>query len=95
MGAQKPITQPVEGAHPHAAHIDWQHARQTRQHLFSSLVGKGDSQHTTRRNLASLQQPSDAGREHAGFARTGTSQNKRVVGWQSYRSRLFVVEALQ
>jgi len=42
-----------------------------------------------------LQQPSDAGREHAGFARTGTSQNKRVVGWQSYRSRLFVVEALQ
>ena len=95
MGTQKPITQPVEGAHPHAAHIDWQHARQTRQHFFGSLVRKGDSQYTARRNLPGLQQPSDAGRQHAGFARTSTRQDKRVVSRQSHCSRLFFVEALQ
>ena len=95
MGTQKPITQPVEGAHPHTAHIDWQHARQTRQHLFGSLVRKGDSQNATRRNLTGLQQPSDAGRQHAGFARTSPRQDKRVVSRQSHCSRLFFVEALQ
>ena len=85
----------MEGTHPHAAHIHWQHARQTRQHLFRRLVGEGDGQHTARRNLTGLQQPSDAGREHAGFARTSTRQDKRMVSRQSHCSRLFVVEALQ
>ena len=95
MGTQKPITQPVEGAHPHAAHIDWQHARQTRQHLFSSLVRKGDGQNATRRNLTGLQQPSDTRSEYPGLTRSSTRQDKRVVSRQSYGSRLLFVEALQ
>mgnify|MGYP000153142796 CR=1 FL=1 len=76
MRPQKPIAQSVEGADPHAAHIERQHGREARHHLACRLVGEGHRQHATRRNLAGLQQPGNARGQHARLARTGAGQNQ-------------------
>ena len=95
MGAQKSIAQAMEGANPHAPHIHRQHGRQTGQHLFGRLVGEGHRQHPGRCALPALQQPSNAGGQHPGFARARARQDERVLARQGHRSALLGVEALQ
>ena len=80
VGAQKPVAQAVEGADPHATHIDRQHGREARHHFFGGLVGEGHRQHASRPDLPGLQQPRDAGRQHPRFARASTSQNQCRLG---------------
>ena len=91
---QKPVAQAVKGADPHAAHVDRQHGREPRHHLLGSFVGKGHSHHATGRNLATLQQPGNAGGEHPRLARASTRQNKRVLIGQRHGSGLLRVKCL-
>ena len=79
MGAQKPVAQAVEGAYPHAAHIERQHGRQPRHHLARSLVGEGHRQHAAGRDLPGLQQPGNARGQHPGLARASAGQNQRML----------------
>ena len=80
MGAQKPVAQAVEGAYPHAAHIERQHGRQARHHLACGLVGEGHRQHPAGRDLPGLQQPGNARGQHPGLARASAGQNQRMLG---------------
>ncbi len=73
--AQQPVGQPVEGAHPHAAHRDVEHALDATAHLRRSLVGEGHRQHPVGRDLAHGQQPGDAMHQHARLARAGPGQD--------------------
>jgi hypothetical protein len=91
---RKRLHRPWKGADPHAAHVDRQHGAQARQHFLGRLVGEGHRQHTTRRDLAGLQQPGDAGGEHAGFARTCPSQYQGMLRRQCDGLVLFRVERL-
>ena len=93
--AQQPMAQAVEGADPHAAHIDRQHGRQAGQHLLGRLVGEGHGQQAARRELAGLQQPGNARGQHARLAGAGASQDQRGLGRQRDGSQLLGVEALQ
>ena len=68
MRPQKTVTQAMKSANPHPAHIDRQHGTQAGQHFFGGLVGEGHGHQTARTGLAGLQQPSNAGGEHTGFA---------------------------
>ena len=95
MRAQKAVAQAVEGADPHAAHVDRQHAGQARHHLLGGLVGEGHGQHAGRRYLAGLQQPGDAGGQHPRLARAGAGQDQRVFGRQRDGGALLRVEVVQ
>ena len=90
--AQEAVAQAVEGADPHAAHVDRQHRAEPRQHLLGRLVGEGHGQHAARRDLAGLDQPGDAGRQHARLARAGAGQDQRVLGRQRDGGELLGVE---
>ena len=90
---QEPVAQAVEGADPHATHIDRQHAGQPRHHLLGRLVGEGDRQNAARPHLSGLQQPGDAGGQDPGLARSGAGQDERVLGGQCDGSALLGVQA--
>ena len=92
---QHAVAQAVESADPHAAHIDGQHGGQAREHLLGRLVGKGDGQDATRRGATSLQQPGDAGGEHARLARTGSGQNQRVACRQGDGGELLFIKSIE
>ncbi len=78
---QHAIAQPVEGADPHAAGVDRQHPGNADEHFPRGLVGKGHCQQSLRTDLPGLNQPSDAGGEHAGLAGSGTREDQcRLVG---------------
>ena len=93
--SQHAVAQAMEGAHPHAAHIDWQHAGQARHHFAGGLIGKRDGQHTAWRHLPRLQKPSNAGGQHTGLARTRPRQNQGVLRRQSHRGTLLLIERSQ
>ena len=90
--AQEPVAQPVEGADPHAARIHRQHRCQARHHLLGSLVGESHCHHAAGRNLARLQQPGDARRQHAGLARARAREDERVLARQRDRGALLRVK---
>jgi hypothetical protein len=92
VGPQQPVAQAVEGADPHAAHIDRQHGRQPRHHFLGGLVGEGDGQQAAGRDLAGLQQPGDAGGQHPGLAGTGARQDQRMFIGQRDRGALLGIE---
>ena len=94
MRAQKTVAQAVEGANPHAAHVQRQHRAQTRQHLLGGLVGEGNSQQPAGRDLAGLQQPGDARGQHAGLARAGARQDQRRHRRQRDGGQLLRVQVL-
>ena len=50
--AQEAVAQAVEGAYPHAAHVDGQHGGEAREHLLGRLVGERDGQDAAGRGLA-------------------------------------------
>ena len=89
---QEAVTQAMEGADPHAPHVQWKHGRQPRHHLFRGLVGEGHGQNAARRNLPGLQQPGNARGQHPCLARAGTCQNQGVLRGQSDGAALFRVE---
>ncbi len=93
--AQEAVAQAVEGADPHAAHIDRQHGRQARHHLLGGLVGEGHGEDAAGRHLARLQQPGDAGGQDAGLARSGTREDERVAGRKRHGGALLGVEVLE
>ena len=93
--AQKAVAQPVEGANPHAAHVHRQHGGEARHHFLGGLVGEGDGQNAAGRSVAVLQQPRDAGGEHARLARARARQNQGVPVGQGDGGELFGVEASQ
>ena len=95
VGAQKPVTQPVKGAHPKAAHINRHHSRQAREHLSRRFIGKGDRQNALRRHLPRLHQPSNARGQHPRFARTSPRQNQAMLGWQTHRLPLRLIQPRQ
>ena len=68
MRSQKTVAQAMECANPHAAHIHRQHGSQAGEHFFGGFVGEGDGHQTACTGLAGLQQPSDTGGQHTGFA---------------------------
>ena len=78
--AQEAVAQAVEGADPHAAHGDREHRVEPRQHLLGGLVGEGHRQHAAGRELAGLDQPGDARRQHAGLAGAGAGEDQRRLG---------------
>ena len=65
---QQTITQTVESAYPHAAHLRLQHVGQARAHLFGGFVGKSHGQNIRWPALARLQQPRNARGQHTGLA---------------------------
>ena len=93
--AQEPVAQAVEGADPHAAHGDREHRVEPRQHLLGGLVGEGHRQHAAGRELAGLDQPGDARRQHARLARAGAGEDQRRLGRQRDGGELFGVEAFE
>ncbi len=93
--AQEAVAQAVEGADPHAAHVDRQHRRQPRQHLLGRLVGEGHGQQAAGRDLAGVEQPGDAGGQDTGLARPGTGQDQRRLGRQRDGGELLGVEVAQ
>ena len=92
---QEAVAQTVEGADPHAAHVDRQHRGQPRQHLLGRLVGEGHRQHATRRHLTGGQQPGDARGQHARLARAGAGQDQRRLRGQRYCGQLLGIEVCQ
>ena len=92
MGAQKTVAQAVEGADPHGAHVDRQHGRQARHHLFGRLVGEGHRQHAAGRDVAVLQQPGDARGQHPGLAGARSGQDQRVFGREFNSSALLRIQ---
>ena len=95
MRAQEAVAQPVEGTHPHAAHGDRQHRAQPREHFLGGLVGESHGQHAAWRELPGLDQPGDAGGQHARLARAGTGQDQRRTRRQRDRGELLGVEPAQ
>jgi hypothetical protein len=95
MRAQQPVAQAVEGADPHAARVDRQHRRQPRQHFARGLVGERDREHAMRAHLAGLDQPGDAGREHARLAAAGTGEDQGMLGRQGDGGELFGIEIVE
>jgi hypothetical protein len=93
--AQEAVAKAVEGADPHAAHRDRQHRVEPDQHLLGRLVGEGDGEDATRRELAGLDQPGDAGRQDAGLARAGAGEDERGLGRQRDGGELLGIEAFQ
>ena len=93
--AQKPVAQAVERANPHAAHIHRQHGGEARHHLLGGLVGEGNGQNAAGRGVAVLQQPRNAGGEHARLARARARQYQGVPGGQGDGGELFGVESSQ
>ena len=92
--AQQAVAQAVEGAHPHAAHVDGQHGLQARQHFLGGLVGEGDGHQPAGAHLAGLHEPGHARGQHPCFARTGPRQHQRMAVAQGDGFELFGVEAL-
>jgi hypothetical protein len=95
MRAQEAVAQAVEGADPHAAHVDRQHGGEPGHHLLGRLVGEGDGQDAAGRDLAGLQQPGDAGGQHPGLAGAGAGEDQGVAGGQRDGGELLGVEVLQ
>ena len=92
MGTQKAVAQTMEGADPHGAHIDRQHGRQARHHLFGGLVGEGHRQHTAGGHVTVLQQPGNARGQHPGLAGARPSQNQREFGGEFNSSALLRIQ---
>jgi hypothetical protein len=84
MRAQHAVAQAVEGADPHAARVDRQHRRDARQHLLRRLVGEGHGDQAERAHLAGLDQPGDAGGQHARLPAAGAGENQRRLVRQRY-----------
>ena len=80
MRAQQPVRQPVKRADPHAAHRLLEHAFDARAHLSGGLVGEGHGENGVRRHALDAHEPSDAVREHPGFARAGAGQHQQRPG---------------
>ena len=95
MRTQEAVTQAMESAYPHAAHVHRQHAGQAQHHLFGGLVGKRHGQHAARRDLAGLQQPGDACGQHPRLAGACASQDQRMRVWQHDRGQLLGIEVLK
>jgi hypothetical protein len=89
------VAQAVEGADPHAAHVDGQDRRQPRHHFLGGLVGEGHGQDAAGGDLARLQQPGDAGGEHPRLAGAGARQDERIALGQGDRGALLRVQVLQ
>ena len=95
MRPQKAVAQAVKRANPHAAHIDGQQRGQAREHFLGRLVGESDGQNAAGPDLTGLQQPGDAGGQHAGLAGTGPRENQGVSGGQRDSGQLLGVEVVQ
>ena len=93
--AQKTVAQAVEGANPHAMHVDRQHAGEPRHHFLGGLVGKGHRQNAAGSHQSVLQQPGDACGEHARLARARAGQDQGVLGWQGHGGALLRVQGLE
>ena len=92
MGAQQAVGQAVEGADPHPAGAHRQHGGQPGEHLLGSFVGKCNRQNAGRIDLTGLDQPGDAGGQHAGLARAGTGEDQRMLPRKGDGLELFGVE---
>jgi len=92
VGAQQAVGETVEGADPHAARAHRQHGRQAGEHLLGRFVRECNRQDAGRIDLAGLDQPGDASGQNAGLARTGASQDQRVLRWQGHGLQLFGIQ---
>ena len=70
----------MKRANPHPAGIDRQHRAQPHHHLFGCFIGECHRQHANWRNLACLDEPSDAGSEYPCLAATGAGQDQGGLG---------------
>ena len=95
MGPQQAVAQAMESSDPHAPHVDGQHGRQAGHHFSGRLVGEGHRHHPTGAHLSRVHQPSDAGGQHPGLARTRPSQNQGMLIGQGDGTQLFVIEVGQ
>jgi hypothetical protein len=93
--AQQAVAQAVEGADPHAAHVDGQDGGQPRHHFLGGLVGEGHGEQAAGGDLAGLQQPCDARGEHAGLAGARAREDERVAFGQRDRGELLRVQVLE
>ncbi len=92
MRAQHPVAQGVEGADPHAARIDRQQRGQARHHFARGLVRKRDGEHGRRRCKTLLDQPRDAGNEHARLAAASAREDQRGFVGQRHGGELFGIQ---
>ena len=95
MGPQQTVAQAMESPDPHAPHVDGQHGRQAGHHFSGRFVGEGHRHHPTGAHLSRVHQPSDAGGQHPGLARTCPSQNQGMLIGQGDGTQLFVIEVGQ
>ena len=66
----------MKSTNPHPAGIDRQHRTQPHHHLFSRFIGECHRQDPNGRNLACLDEPSNAGGKYPRLAATGASQDQ-------------------
>ena len=85
----------MESADPHAARVDGKLRGDARQHFLGGLVGEGHCQNAIRADVAGLDQPDDARGEHARLARSGASQDQRVLVGQRDGRKLFRIEVVE
>ena len=71
------------------------HGRQAREHFLGGFIRKRHGQDAGRRYLLGLDQPRDAGGQHAGLARTGASEDQRMLSRQGDGSQLFGIEVVK
>jgi hypothetical protein len=93
--AQQPVREPVEGAHPHAAHGPAEHLLDAPAHLARGLVGEGDGQDRVRRGLPRREQPRHAVHQHPGLAAARAGQHQHVPLGRRHGLALIVVEGVQ
>ena len=77
----------MKRANPHPAGIDRQHRAQPHHHLFGRFIGECHCQDPNRRNLACLDQPSNAGGEYPRLATTGAGQDQGGLGMAIFCNR--------
>ena len=95
MQAQEAVAQAVERAQPHGAQRHGQHGTQPRLHFFGGLVGERYRQNIVHAGHAVLQQPSDAGRQNAGFAAARSRQHQHGLRGIGHGGKLFGIQAVQ
>ena len=92
VGAQKAMSQAMEGADPHAADRLLQDLLDATAHLPRRLIGEGDGQQGPGDGPLHLDEPGDAMHQHPGLAAAGPGQHQAVAAASGDGLALGVVE---
>ncbi|MNS99302.1 hypothetical protein D3C72_1337010 [compost metagenome] len=95
MCAQQPVSQPVEGADPHATLTGANQMFDTVAHFRRGFVGERHRHDRIRRTVLYRQQPGDAVHQHPGFTAARAGQYQQVATWRRHGFALFFIQAVE